>query len=92
MDTLFLRLLSGCGKNILRFYDVDFPSVIARKNGIIENDSTLRDISKEHHFLVPGDLRCMDSVGQNLTQIGFDSNAPTIFYSECVINYLAYSE
>lgn len=93
MDTLYFRLLPDCGSKMSKFFDVDFPSVIARKEEIIQKDPSLRDIVNDGNlFLVAGDLRCIEKLFSSLRTAGFESQAPTIFYSECVVNYLAPAE
>lgn len=88
MDTSYFRLLPELESQILGFYELDFKSVITAKKSIILHNDILRVMAADKLRLLHCDLRHVQTLEDALKRGGFDFQAPTLFYSECVVNYL----
>ncbi|KAJ2388160.1 carboxy methyl transferase for protein phosphatase 2A, partial [Coemansia sp. RSA 2559] len=102
MDTSYF-LLSSDQKAAVRFFEIDFPDITARKAATIWRKRALRSLlpantavaagGTELHAdtfnLLAADLRAFEpAVVRKLRDRGFDSSRPTLFVSECVLIYL----
>ncbi|CAG7830754.1 unnamed protein product [Allacma fusca] len=92
MDTTFFRVLPQFESKILRFFELDFPSVIEAKKEIIAENEILKVMQHEKLTLLGADLRDTSSLKNTLRNANFDFEKTTIFYSECVVNYLMPTE
>jgi O-methyltransferase involved in polyketide biosynthesis len=88
MDTTFFRILPELENYICRFYELDFKSVITAKKSIILHSEILRVMAEDKLRLLHCDLRLVASLEEALRSSDFDFKKPTLFYSECVVNYL----
>lgn len=88
MDSCFFRILPELENQILSFFEVDFKSVIKAKMSVIAHNPVLRVMSDEKLKLLACDLRQIVSLHETMKNNGFDFDKPTVFYSECVVNYL----
>ncbi|KAF8820908.1 leucine carboxyl methyltransferase [Cardiosporidium cionae] len=102
LDTMFFWISSQ--RSDIRFYEIDFAEVIARKAAIIlRNESLWSQISNkkddlavvsnqirgQNFRMVAADLRRIDEMDVELRNSGFDSTLPTLFVCECVLVYMA---
>jgi len=92
MDTTYFRIAQEYGHRMTGFFEVDFPTVMANKHRIIQSIPELSELAKGPLRLVSADLRCLDAVFLALKSANIIPNQTTIFYSECVVNYLKPSE
>lgn len=88
MDTTYFRILPELESSIFRFYELDFKSVITAKKSIIIHNDILQVMAENKLRLLHCDLRHVTSLEDALKNSEFDFSKPTIFYSECVVNYL----
>jgi O-methyltransferase involved in polyketide biosynthesis len=88
MDTTFFRLLPDYASRVSGFFEVDFATVIEKKREVIRCHPELSRLAMDRLKLVAADLRSLSSLLERLTEVKFAANKPTIFYSECVVNYL----
>ncbi|KAJ1663796.1 carboxy methyl transferase for protein phosphatase 2A [Coemansia sp. RSA 1813] len=102
MDTSFF-LLPEKQRTAVRFFEIDFPDITAKKAATIWRKRALRSMLPADTAVVAGgtelhsntfnllaaDLRDFEStVVPKLHSRGFDSSRPTLFISECVLIYL----
>lgn len=92
MDTCYFRILPELEMMISKFFEVDFKTVVKAKMSVIAHNQVLRVMGEEKLKLLACDLRYIVALHDTLKENGFDFNQPTIFYSECVVNYLGPSE
>lgn len=92
MDTCFFRILPELENQITKFFEIDFKTVIKVKASVIAHNPLLRVMSEEKLKLLACDLRQIVNVHETLKNNGFDFEQPTVFYSECVVNYLGPTE
>lgn len=85
-DTLALNLLSSSSTTLYCF-EVDFPTVLARKNRLLESHcgDMILPLMEEHLKSVAADLGDAHAVLEELLRSGFDTTVPTIFITECVL-------
>ncbi|KAI9499925.1 S-adenosyl-L-methionine-dependent methyltransferase, partial [Coemansia spiralis] len=95
LDTSFFLLSPN-----LRYFEVDFADITAKKAQMVWRKGALRErlpedtrvvgaeLHSETYNLIAGDLREFPSVMARLQERGFDCEAPTLFVSECVLVYL----
>lgn len=88
MDSTYFRVLPELENLILRFYELDFKSVITTKKSIILHNEILQVMADNKLRLLHCDLRHVSSLEDALKSGEFDFQKPTLFYSECVVNYL----
>ncbi|KAJ2713239.1 carboxy methyl transferase for protein phosphatase 2A [Coemansia spiralis] len=103
MDTSYF-LLRRRGPVPLRYFEVDFAQVTAKKATTLWRTPALRtllpaetavaaggtELHSETYNLVAGDLRRFEAeLLPRLVARGLDTAAPTLFVSECVLVYLA---
>ncbi|KAJ1885865.1 carboxy methyl transferase for protein phosphatase 2A, partial [Coemansia sp. IMI 209127] len=102
MDTSYF-LLPSDQRAAVRFFEIDFPDITARKASTIWRKRTLRsllpadttvaaggtELHADSFNLLAADLRDFEpAVVPKLRDRGFDSSRPTLFISECVLIYL----
>mmetsp|Transcript_10523 Transcript_10523/g.27052 ORF Transcript_10523/g.27052 Transcript_10523/m.27052 type:complete len:306 (+) Transcript_10523:53-970(+) len=91
-DTLYWRLLDHDVVPTGGFFEVDMPSVVAKKEGTLaRNAETLAAHARgggAPYRLMAADLRESTEVMRSLEGAGFDPSKPTLFVSECVLVYL----
>ncbi|KAG0738754.1 hypothetical protein G6F57_007173 [Rhizopus arrhizus] len=88
--------------NLSCYFEIDFDEVTTKKAMIIKRQAELSkhlldikierggmDLKSQDYCLLGGDLRHWPEVSNQLIRAGFDSNAPTLFLSECVFIYLS---
>lgn len=92
MDSCYFRILPELENQILKFFEIDFKSVIKAKMSVIAHNPLLRVMSDEKLKLLACDLRQIVSLHETLKSSEFDFEQPTVFYSECVVNYLGPTE
>ena len=92
MDTTFFRIFPQFESKVAKFFDLDFDSVIEMKKSIIAENEILHVMQNDRLSLVSVDLRCTDGLRGALEASGFNFEATTLFYSECVVNYLQPNE
>lgn len=92
MDACYFRVLPELELMISKFYEVDFKSVIKAKMSVIAHNQVLRLMANEKLKLLACDLRYIVTLHETLKNNGFDFTQPTLFYSECVVNYLGPNE
>jgi len=97
-DTLFW-ILHAASLEPKTFVEVDFSSVTARKCQYIKTKQCLFDVLQDptigkdelhslHYHLIPGDLRNVTTLGDQLLSTGLDTSLPTLFLAECVLAYI----
>ncbi|KAI7860527.1 leucine carboxyl methyltransferase 2-like protein [Circinella umbellata] len=103
-DTRYFLMKSGqwgdCSQ-LSKYFEVDFPEVVVKKAmaikrrpqlyELIQNVRIVRggiELASDEYFLLGGDLREWSEIVQRLVHYGFDSTAPTLVISECVLIYL----
>ena len=92
MDTTFFRLQHDYKERMTGFFEVDFPTVIEKKQVIVQNNVELNSLAADKLKLVPADLRNLEHLYEALKAAGIVTTEPIIFYSECVVNYLKSNE
>ncbi|KAI9333921.1 leucine carboxyl methyltransferase 1 [Zopfochytrium polystomum] len=100
-DTRYF-LLKSSNAGFKKYFEIDFPEITSRKCQTIKKNKTLSAVVGESrvaaggcelygqdYALIAGDLRRWnDEVVPKLVAAGFDTTAPTLFISECVLVYL----
>uniref|UniRef100_A0A6A7G0Q5 Leucine carboxyl methyltransferase 1 n=2 Tax=Hirondellea gigas TaxID=1518452 RepID=A0A6A7G0Q5_9CRUS len=101
-DTMFWRLKSS-GDTPVRFVELDFPEVTAKKTHYIQRSKPLLQAishddydvklnrSNLHAFkykLMGADLRVLPEVEAKLEESDIDYSLPTVFVAECVLVYM----
>ncbi|KNH09561.1 leucine carboxyl methyltransferase [Perkinsela sp. CCAP 1560/4] len=79
----------------IRYYEVDFPEVIARKRSLLERIAKEASISTIHMSdvlhrttFIPCDLGDIDNVMQGLIKGNLVPQKPTLIMAECVLQYI----
>ena len=85
-----------------KFFEVDFPELIARKSKVVSKENELskhiknlnlakdqNEITASNYCMLGGDLRDIKALESKLISCGLDFNKPTLIFAECVLNYIA---
>ncbi|ORZ03045.1 leucine carboxyl methyltransferase 1 [Syncephalastrum racemosum] len=89
-------------ESLAKYYEVDFPEIVMKKAMTIQRRKELHEhlshvriekggteLQSDQYCLLGNDLRSWkESVVPQLLANGFDTSAPTLFLSECVLIYL----
>ncbi|KAI9253404.1 S-adenosyl-L-methionine-dependent methyltransferase [Phascolomyces articulosus] len=103
-DTRYFLMKSGqwgdCSQ-LSKYFEVDFPEIVVKKAMTIKRRAQLNDLiqnvriekggiefASDEYFLIGGDLREWSDIVERLVHYGFDTSAPTLVLSECVLIYL----
>lgn len=70
----------------IRFFEVDLPSVIRKKERVIQSSSL--QLSDINAVLIAGDLYHFDALLEQLLELGLCSERPLIVLAECCFMYL----
>ncbi|CAL8099572.1 unnamed protein product [Orchesella dallaii] len=92
MDSCYFRILPELENMICKFFEMDFKTVIKAKKSVIAHTPILRVMAEERLKLLACDLRFVVTLHETLKNNGFEFDKPTVFYSECVVNYLGPNE
>ncbi|KEG13449.1 leucine carboxyl methyltransferase [Trypanosoma grayi] len=88
VDTLYFRLKKEHEDvNIGKFIELDFPDLVAEKQGIIQRTEMLRQYVGPEYALLPCDLRKTDDL-RDILKKNAVSNIPTVLIAEMVFVYL----
>ncbi|KAI8148337.1 leucine carboxyl methyltransferase 2-like protein [Fennellomyces sp. T-0311] len=103
-DTRYFLMKAGqwgdCSQ-LARYFEIDFPEIVVKKAMTIKRRPQLSqlvqnariekggaELASDEYFLLSGDLREWSDIVERLSVYGFDTSAPTLVISECVLIYL----
>ena len=100
-DSTFF-VLTEKGVAYSRYFEVDFPHVIAKKSLIMKNtphlldlvqapvfDEESKEIKGDNYSLIGADVTVFAELNKKLKSHGLDYSLPTLFLAECVFTYMA---
>lgn len=105
-DTRYFTLHQEGLTEKLRYFELDFAEITAKKAAAIKKNRPLAEslgeevriirggsgLASPSYTLLPTDLRNLQEMWTELKEHGFDPSLPTLFLSECVLIYLDVKE
>lgn len=103
-ETAYFHWASKHLEQVVRFYEVDYPTLVERKKTLILDQPPLAELLRgvvhteptslrsDNYALIGADLRCLTELRASLDACGFDVLLPTLVLAECVLQYLQPSE
>lgn len=91
--------------NKCKYIEIDFPDVVRRKQALLQKTEVLAkligdyrigtvegELDAEDFNIVPCDLTDLERLDRMLSQINVQFDAPSLFFSECVLTYVDYKQ
>eukprot|EP00826_Nyctotherus_ovalis_P040487 TRINITY_DN39_c0_g4_i1.p1 TRINITY_DN39_c0_g4~~TRINITY_DN39_c0_g4_i1.p1 ORF type:complete len:293 (+),score=80.22 TRINITY_DN39_c0_g4_i1:128-1006(+) len=90
-DTTYFYMKSKFPEVAMKFVEIDFDDIAAKKANIISKNpilATMRKDGGDTYFLIPCDLRDIAKLSEEFKKVKLDPKIPTFIMTECVLVYM----